>query len=165
MKWWQWNPVTWLPGLVGEKAIEYLPWNSWGGTAHLEDVTAARDKYKERIAGWSDTETWGRWLDSDRIYALNDGDTAYAYAEDATDFWNQIAELWTGPYTDTVTSIHPDQYDKIVLAVGASVDAADTYRDNRNWLKWIGEIPPKPKDIPWWVYAGGGLILWNTIRR
>ena len=147
-----WNPA------------DYLPWNSWGGTEHLEKKRAAREKYKERLQGWSNTETWGVWLDSDRITALNDATDAYAYAEDASDYWARVAALWAG-YAESMSSIHPDQFAKIVKAVGASSDAADTYLENRNWRKWIGELPPKPKDVPWWVWAVGGLVVWNSIRR
>lgn len=144
--------------------FNYLPWNSWGGTKHLEDRREAVKKYKERLNGWSDTTTWGRWMDGDRITALNDAESLYFQSENAAEYWRKVANLWAG-YADSMTSIHPDQFAKIVGAVGASSDAADTYLENRNWKKWIGELPPKPKDVPWWVWAVGGLVVWNSIRR
>ena len=149
---------------IFETVTGYLPWNSWGGTEHLEDKRAAANKYAERINGWSDTETWGRWIDGDRITALNDGQDAFFYAEDASDYWRRIAALWNG-YAQTMVSIHPDQYDKIILAVGASTSAADEYREARNWRNYIGDLPPKPKDIPWWVWALGAVGVVGWIRK
>jgi hypothetical protein len=148
----RWNPA------------DYLPWNDWGGTEHLEKKRAAREKYKERLQGWSNTETWGVWLDSDRITALNDATDAYAYAEDASDYWARVAALWAG-YAETMSSIHPDQFDKIVKAVGASKEAAGSYRDNRNWAPYVKDVLPKAKDIPWWSWPAGGLALWILIRK
>jgi len=144
--------------------LDYLPWNSWGGTEHLEDKRAAANKYAERLNGWSDTETWGRWIDGDRIYALNDAERAYFSADDAADYWRIVSSKWDG-YAETFSSIHPDQFDKIVSAMGASADAAKSYRDARNWLTYVGDIPPKAKDIPWWAWPAGGLALWLLIRK
>ena len=149
---------------IFDSVTGYLPWNSWGGTEHLEDKRAAANKYAERINGWSDTETWGRWIDGDRLAALNDAEAAYFYAEDAADYWTRVAALWKG-YAQTMVSIHPDQFDKIVKAVGASEDAADGYREARNWLNYIGDLPPKPKDLPWWVWAIGAVGVVGWIRR
>ena len=164
MKWYWYNPFTWVPMLAAETASDYLPWNSWGGTAHLEDKKAARDKYQERILGWSDTATWGQWVDGDRLTAWNDANAAYYAANDAAHFWAKVARLWAG-YAENMSSIHPDQFKKIVAAVGASTDAADTYRDNRNWVKWVGELPPEPEDVPVWLWVAGGLGLWILIRK
>lgn len=147
-----WNPA------------QYLPWNSWGGTAHLEKKSSAREKYKERLRGWSDTKTWGRWLDSDRITALNDADAAYSYAENATDYWARVAQLWRG-YADTMQSIHPEQFAKILTSVGVSKDAAKTYENNRNWVPYVKDALPKPKDLPWWVWPAGAVAVWISIRR
>ena len=155
--------IGFLPWLWGE-AGEYLPWNSWGGTAHLEDKSAAREKYEERSNGWSDTATWGRWIDGERVYALEDARKAYLYATDAEGYWARIAYLWEG-YAKTMSSIHPDQFAKIVSSLGVSADAASTYRDSRNWVGYVVDVVPKPQQFPWWIWAGGALVLWNTIRR
>jgi hypothetical protein len=149
---------------IFEQAAGYLPWNSWGGTEHLEDKRAAAVKYAERITGWSDTDTWGLWIDSDRLRALDDAQKAYFYAKDAAGYWARVASLWEG-YAESMISIHPDQFDKIAASVGASQDAAKTYRDARNWVEYAKEIVPTPAQFPWWVYGIGVLALWNTIRK
>jgi hypothetical protein len=151
---------------IFDSVTGYLPWNSWGGTEHLEDKRAAANKYAERITGWSDTETWGLWLDSDRLIALDDAQKVYFNASDAADYWRRIASIWEG-YADTMVSIHPDQFEKIAAAVGASSVAATGYRDARNWAGYVKDIvkPPKPAEIPWWIYGIGALALWNLTRK
>jgi len=144
--------------------LDYLPWRDWGGTEHLEDKRAAANKYAERLTGWSDTETWGRWIDGDRLYAMMDAEKAYFDATDAADYWRRVANFWEG-YAQTMASIHPDQFDKIVLAVGASADASRTYRDSRNWVTYVGDVVPKPGQFPWWMWLAGGLGLWLLIRK
>ena len=149
---------------IFETVTGYLPWKSWGGTEHLENKRAAANKYAERINGWSDTETWGRWLDGDRLSALEDAQAAYFYAEDASDYWARVAALWNG-YAETMASIHPDQFDKIILSVGSSSSAAKSYRDNRNWVGYVKDVVPKPTQLPWWVWAIGAVGVFGWIRK
>ena len=149
---------------IFEQAAGYLPWNSWGGTEHLEDKRAAAVKYSERITGWSDTDMWGRWIDSDRLIALDDAQKAYFYAKDAAGYWARVASLWEG-YAETMISIHPDQYDRIGAAVGASEDAAKTYRNARNWVGYAKEIIPTPAQFPWWLWLGGAVLAWRLILK
>ena len=64
-----------------------------------------------------------------------------------------------------MSSIHPEQFTKILAAVGASKNAATTYRDARNWVDYVGDIAPKPADVPWWTWGVGAVVVWTLIRK
>jgi hypothetical protein len=138
--------------------------SDWGGTEWLEGPNdAAHAKYVERLNAWSDTEAFQVWSVAERDTAIADAQYLYATTSDAAEYWAAVPRLWE-TYATTFSSIEPAQFRKIVAAVAASSDAADTYETNRKITTFI-EPPKIAKNIPWWVYGIGALVVFNAIRR
>jgi len=121
----------------------------WGGTAWLEGTNEeAHAKYVERLNAWATTEAFPVWDETELATALADADQIYATTSEATEYWAAVPRLWES-YATTFQSVSIEQYRKILAAVGASSDAADTYEENRKITTHIEPIRFPTEKIPW----------------
>lgn len=142
----------------------------WGGTPHLENLAAADAKYRQRLQAWSTGKTFTKWPAADLQTATSAIDAWYdrsrtGYGNNVTtaeEYWQTVANWWRTPDAQYM-GIDTLQKAKILDSVDSSSNAATGYLSGRSLVEHLPE--PDLPTIPWWVYAGAGLILWNTIRR
>jgi hypothetical protein len=135
----------------------------WGGTDYLEQHQEAHQKYLERIEKWSNSPAYAVWDQTEKDTAIADANYIYSITNSAAGYWGSLPAFWES-YSGSFVSLDSEQFRKIVDSVGASSDAADTYAANRNPLTHY-EPPKIAKNIPWWAYALGGLVIFNAFRR
>ncbi len=142
----------------------------WGGTPHLENLEKADAKYRERLRGFAAGHTFTKWPDVDLQTALAAIDGWYDPARsgsrgmvsDASAYWDTVANWWRSPAAQYL-QIDTLQKAKILDSVDSSSDAAKGYLQGRDIREHLPDFERPP--IPWWVFALGGLVLWNSIRR
>jgi hypothetical protein len=149
----------WIGGKATESVID------WGGTPHLENHEAAHQMYKDRIIRWASSSAFPVWFTGELARVQDDAELIYSTTGSAEAYWTKVSQFWNG-YANEFDSIDPVQFSKIVAAVGASQDAAETYADNRKLSTHVDiDLPEIPEKAPWWVWAAGGLGLFLVIRR
>ena len=135
----------------------------WGGTDYLEEHRLAHEKYIERLNRWAASPAFPHWEMQERDAAIADANYVYSITDSAAGYWGSLPAFWSS-YAGKFISIDPVQFRKITDSVGMSSEAADTYAENRKLSTYI-EPPEIGKNIPWWIYAIGGLVVFNAVRR
>lgn len=162
-----WSAGQWwgkvLTGKIQPTAEDLYLGPRWGGTPHLEDDSAAHAMYLDRIEGWSTSPSFAHWSRSDRQAAENFAKFAFpASGGEAGLYWSMVAEWWGETAPNELTSIDPDQFDKIILATAASANASGTYRENRKLGK---NLPKSPGDLlPWWAWIAGAGVVYLLLK-
>ena len=142
----------------------------WGGTPHLENLAAADAKYRERLQGFAAGHTFTKWPDVDLQTAIAAIDGWYdpsrvgmsGKVSTAEEYWQTVANWWRSPSAQYL-QIDTLQKAKILDSVDSSSDAASGYIAGRDIVEHLPDFERPP--IPWWVYAGGGVLVWDWIRN
>ena len=148
----------WIGGKATESVID------WGGTPHLENLDAAHAMYQDRIVRWASSPTFPVWFTGELARVQDDAQLIYSTTGSAEEYWAKVSQFWNS-YAGELESLDPVQFSKIVAAVGASQDAAETYAENRKLSTHVDiDLPDIPEKTPWWVWAVGGLLLYQVVK-
>jgi len=147
-------------------------WSDWGGTAHLENLSSADAKYRDRLSRWSQTAAFPHWGPGDLATALaaipgwyQPSRVGYpGLASTAEEYWQHVGSWWISPDSLYLT-ISDAQRAKIVASVKQSSASSTEYivqRDPATHLPTKGDLWSR---VPWWAWGVAGLVAWNTIRK